>query len=179
MRESFLYFSFFKKIFEHRLKPKLQEDPFIKFYLPSLEEAIKKSRKAFIESRSFAFCEGCAKRGIKCCGESLEWKLSLAELILNLLLAERRGEVLYFNTERPEDCLFLGEKGCTLILVPLFCRNFFCEDLSKFLGKERLKKIQEAMEDEAVLSFKLGDYLNRNYLFKKEFLRDSLQNSTV
>lgn len=167
MRESFLYFSFFKKNFEHYLKPKLQEDPFIKLYLPSLEEAIKKSRNAFIESRSFAFCEVCGKKGIKCCGEGLEWKLSLAELTLNLLLAEKGGEVLYFNTERSKDCLFLGEKGCTLILVPLVCRNFFCEDLSKFLGKEKLKRIQAAMEDEAVLSFKLCDYLNRNYLFKK------------
>lgn len=167
MRESLNYFNSFKETFEKDLKPKLIKNSFLNFYLPLLNKAIEYSRKTFIETQSFSFCEKCAQSGIKCCGEGVEWKVSLAEFTLNLLLAEKKKKVLKLNTQRPEDCLFLEEKGCTLILVPLFCRNFFCEDLSKFLGIEKLKKIQKAMEDEAVLSFKLCDYLNRNYFFKK------------
>lgn len=167
MRESLLYFTHFKKLYEKNWKPILQKDSFLVSQIPLLEKAIEISRKAFIENQSFSFCKNCAQKGVKCCGEGLEWKVSLPEFILNLFLAERKGEVLSFNTKRLDDCLFLGDKGCNLILVPLFCRNFFCEELSNFLGKNRLKKIQTAMEEEAILSFKLCDYLNKNYFLKK------------
>ncbi len=167
MRESLKYFNFFKNLYEQNLRSKFQKDSFIISNLPYLEQAIEKTRKAFIENLSFSFCESCAKRGIKCCGEGIEWKLSISEFMLNLMLVERRNETLNFNIEKLEDCLFLGEKGCNLILVPLFCRNFFCEDLSRFLGKQKLRNIQQAMEDETVLSFKLSDYITRNYLLKE------------
>ncbi len=150
------------------LRPKLLEDPFLMEKLPLLEKAISKTRKAFEENGSFEFCAQCAAEGDKCCGIGLEWKVTPSEFFLNLLLCERKGKKLLYNLERPGDCLFLGENGCLLPMPPIFCRNFFCEKLSAFLGEERLKAIQNAMEDEANLSFVMCDYLVKNYLHIKE-----------
>ena len=163
-RESLKRFERLRSLYTS-LRPKLLKDPFLMEKLPLLEKAISKTRRAFEENGSFEFCAQCAAKGEKCCGLGLEWKVSPAEFFLNLLLCERKGKELSYNLERKEDCLFLGENGCLLPMPPLFCRNFFCEKLSDFLGEERLKAIQNAMEDEANLSFVMCEYLIKNYLF--------------
>ncbi|RKX61196.1 MAG: hypothetical protein DRP29_01080 [Thermodesulfobacteriota bacterium] len=164
--EGLKYFKKLQRIYEDKLKDKLLKDPYIKENLPKLIKAIQKTREAFIKNESFAFCKKCAESGEKCCEAGLEWKLSPAEFFLNLLILDYLNESFdLFNLDRPEDCLFLGENGCLLKLAPLFCRNFFCDKLSNFLGKKRLIEIQHAMEDEAILSFKLSNYLNQKYLF--------------
>ncbi len=162
--DSVKYFENLKNLYKNFFKEKLKKDSFIKEKLKSLIPAIEKSRRAFLETGSFSFCAKCANSGEKCCQAGLEWKLSAAEFFINLLLAEKLGVSIKFNLERPDDCLFLGENGCNLILTPLFCRNFFCDKLSKFLGYEKLIKIQQTMEDEANLSFELSDYINKKYL---------------
>lgn len=164
IHESLNYFKNLKGLYEKFFKEKLNEDDFIKERLLELFKAIENSRKAFIETGSFDFCARCARSGEKCCQAGLEWKLHKEEFFINLLLAEKKGLSIEFNLKRFEDCLFLGENGCNLILTPLFCRNFFCDKLSKFLGHKKLVKIQQTMEDEAVISFKLSDYINRKYL---------------
>ena len=162
--ESFYYFKNLKELYEKFFKEKLEKDTFLKETLPILLKAIDKSRKTFIETGSFSFCAQCARSGKKCCQAGLEWKLRKEEFLINLLLAEKRGQSIEFNLKNSNDCLFLGEKGCNLILTPLFCRNFFCDKLSNFLGHENLIRIQQTMEDEAVISFKLSDYINNKYL---------------
>lgn len=157
------YFDNIKAWYEINKKP-ISEDPFIKTFLPLLKEAVEYTRKVFIETGSFAFCAECAKAGEKCCGEGLEWKLSPAEFVLNLKLSEIYNLTLDLYSSKKGDCLFLGEKGCILFLPPLFCRNFFCLNLANFLGHIRLTRIQQVMENEAILSFRLSDYLNRTYL---------------
>ncbi len=165
-KESLKYFKGWEKIYKEELREKLWQDKNITEKLPFLKKAIEKTRQAFIETGSFSFCASCARRGVKCCQAGLEWVLSPAEFLINLMLAEDSNTKIEFNLEREEDCLFLGEKGCNLILTPIFCRNFFCPELSEFLGHEKLTKIQQAMEDEANLSFKLSDYITKNYILK-------------
>lgn len=162
--ESIKYFKNLEKLYQSFFREKLKEDNFITNTLESLLLAINNSKKIFIETGSFEFCAKCASTGEKCCQAGLEWKLSKSEFIINLLLAEKTGTFIKLNLERPEDCLFLGERGCSLILTPIFCRNFFCDKLSKYLGYEKLIKIQHTMEDEAVISFQLADYINKKYL---------------
>jgi hypothetical protein len=162
--ESIRYFKNLEELYKDFFREKLKKDTFIKEKLLLLLEAIEKTRDVFIKTGSFDFCARCAGSGEKCCQAGLEWKLSKGEFFINLLLFEEKGTSLKLNLERPEDCLFLGENGCSLILTPLFCRNFFCEKLSSFLGYEKLIKIQQTMEDEAKLSFELSDYINKKYL---------------
>ncbi len=164
LEESFRYFKNLEKLYNEFFREKFKKDTYIKEKLKILSSAIEKTRSAFIETGSFEFCARCAQSGEKCCQSGLEWKLKREEFFINLLLAEEKGVVLSFNLDRPEDCLFLGENGCILILTPLFCRNFFCDKLSSFLGYEKLIKIQQAMEDEARESFELSDYITRKYI---------------
>lgn len=163
--ESKAYFTYLKEVYELN-KSFFEKDLFIKDHLLLLKEAIERTKKVFMETGSFQYCAECAKAGKKCCSEGLEWKLSPAEFMLNLKFSELYGIPLEFEKSKKGDCLFLGERGCMLFLVPLFCRNFFCFDLSKFLGPSKLIKIQQTMEEEAVLSFKLCDYIKRT-LFQK------------
>lgn len=164
MNENYKYFFRLKNLYENFFKEKLKEHEFIDIKLDLLYRAIKNTKKVFEETGSFAFCAECAKSGEKCCSAGVELKLSPAEFFINLLLAEKMNYNFSFNLERSLDCLFLGESGCILILVPIFCRNFFCEKLSKFLGHKNLIKIQQTMEEEAILSFELADYINKKYL---------------
>ncbi|HAA84393.1 MAG: Uncharacterized protein XD67_0622 [Thermodesulfobacterium commune] len=166
MKESLAYFNHWFS-FYYEKKDLLIKDPFIQEKLELLKKAIEKSRQAFIEKGSFAFCSACANSGEKCCKAGLEWKLSPAEFLINLLLAETYSLPLAFNTSRKEDCLFLGEKGCSLILTPIFCRNFFCDKLVKHLGHANLTYIQQAMEEEATLGFIVANYITTKLLQKE------------
>ena len=161
--ESLTFFKAWEVLYEERLKSSLLKDEFVKANLDPLFKAIQHSKKVFKETGSFDFCARCAASGTKCCEAGLEWMLSPAEFLINLLLADEKGTKIEFNLERKEDCLFLGEKGCNLIYTPIFCRNFFCPELSDYLG-ERIKAIQHALEEEAVIGFKLGDHITKNYI---------------
>jgi len=166
--ESLTYFNEWQRIYEERLKSSLKKDSYISKHLPLLLKGIEKSRKAFEVTGSFSFCAKCASSGTKCCERGLEWMVSPAEFLLNLLLFEKTGKRLKLNIDRKTDCLFLGEKGCALIYTPIFCRNFFCPELSEFLGKEKLTFIQKEMEDEARLGFVLSDYITKKYILEAE-----------
>ncbi|QER41412.1 hypothetical protein F1847_01150 [Thermodesulfobacterium sp. TA1] len=166
MRESLAYFTRLIYYYNEN-KDLLKKDPFIQRKIPLLKEAIDKTRKAFVEKGSFAFCKACALSGEKCCKAGLEWKLSPAEFFLNLLLSEIYNLPFDFNTNREEDCLFLGEQGCVLILTPIFCRNFFCDKLAKHLGHQDLTYIQQTMEEEATIGFILADYINTKTLQRR------------
>ncbi len=164
INENYKYFFRLKTLYHNFFRKKLKEDNFITEKLDLLINAIKNTKKIFEDTGSFSFCAKCAQSGEKCCLAGVELKLGASEFFINLLLAEETKYDLLFNLERPLDCLFLGNSGCVLILVPIFCRNFFCEKLSKFLGHENLVKIQQTIEEEAVLSFQISDYINKKYL---------------
>ncbi len=166
MRDSLEYFSKLKDDLSKSLEGFLKEDKYFHEKLLKLKEAIYKTKRAYVETESFLFCKGCAEKGIICCGEGLEWKLSAEEFFLNLALFSLEGKTLSFGNPLKDHCLFLGDKGCVLILTPLFCRNFFCKELQNFLGREKLIYLQSVLEDEAVLTFELCEYLKKKELFQ-------------
>lgn len=166
MKESLEYFTRLKKDLSKPLNTLLREDKYFYEKLLKLREAISKTRNAYIETGSFLFCKECAEKGVICCGEGLEWKLSSEEFFLNLALSSLEGKFFSFEKPLKGCCLFLGEKGCILILPPLFCRNFFCRELQDFLGKEKLIYLQNVLEDEAYLTFELCEYLKRENYFE-------------
>ncbi|MFN3504616.1 MAG: hypothetical protein ACK4Y7_00200 [Caldimicrobium sp.] len=140
--------------------------PYFMEHLNALSLAILKTNKAFEEKGSFSFCKNCATSGTICCGDGLEWKLSPEEFFINLCLFKLKGKDFSLNNSNSNTCLFLGEKGCSLELVPLFCRNFFCTPLTQHLGLKNLAYIQQTMEDETKLSFTLCEYLKKNLICK-------------
>lgn len=161
MRESLSYFNRLRDIYLDRLELLLEEDEYFVEKISNLRVAINRTRSAYAERNSFEFCRACAERGIRCCGEGLEWKLSPEEFYINLFLCKIEGKELILKEPSPEECLFLGEGGCILILTPLFCRNFFCRELADFLGHEGLVHLQNVLQDEAELTFELCEYLKR------------------
>lgn len=165
MRESWIYFTKLKEKIDPLVEDFLK-DSFFKKALEELFSAIEKSNKAFKEKGAFSFCKACAESGITCCGEDLEWKLSPEEFFLNLCLFSQKGESFPLTPNSSTNCLFLGKEGCFLKLVPLFCRNFFCTPLTQHLGKKNLIYIQQTLEEEVILSFKLCEYVKKklNYL---------------
>lgn len=161
MRESLLYFRNLEKAYLPLVDRLMREKPSFLAQLEALNRALMHSKEAFREKKSFAFCADCAKKGIKCCSRDLEWKLRAEEFFLNLCLFKLNGETLILQERSTEDCLFLGEKGCILKLTPLFCRNFFCRELSEFLGRDNLIYLQNILEKEVVLSFNLCEEVKK------------------
>ncbi|MCS7150133.1 MAG: hypothetical protein N2Z40_07830 [Caldimicrobium sp.] len=159
MREGFLYFTNLRLTFEPIVSKLLREDHILSERLRDLQNALEISKEAFIKSNTLVFCESCAERGAKCCGEGLEWKLRPEEFFLNLCLFELKGKSLMLEGFLEGDCLFLGKSGCKLELAPLICRNFFCSDLAEFIGLKGLINIQNALENETRLSFELCQYV--------------------
>jgi hypothetical protein len=159
--DSLFYFLSLKKEYEERIRPKLQTDEEMVRSLAELESALAQANSAFETTGSFAYCAECARRGVVCCGEGLEWKLSEEEFFLNLALLERQRKSLDLENSLPKRCLFLGKRGCKLLMPPLFCRNFFCTNLQDFLGQARLIFVQNAMGAAVYLSFQLGEKLKQ------------------
>lgn len=163
MRDSILYFKRLKEFYGQYMESFLEKDSFFREKALQLREAIFKTKKAYIEHGSFEFCRVCAQKGVRCCGEGLEWKLRPEEFFINLYLLRLEERDLKLEDRRAQDCLFLGEFGCILILTPLFCRNFFCKELSEFLGHKGLVYLQNVIQDEAELTFKLCEYLKKKF----------------
>ena len=159
--DSLFYFLSLKKEYEERIRPKLQTDEEMVRGLAELESALAQANSAFETTGSFAYCAECARQGVVCCGEGLEWKLSKEEFFLNLALLERQKKSLDLENSLPKRCLFLGERGCKLPMPPLFCRNFFCTNLQDFLGQARLVFVQNAMGAAVYLSFQLCEKLKQ------------------
>jgi hypothetical protein len=159
--DSLFYFLSLKKEYEERIRLKLQTDEEMVRSLAELESALAQANSAFETTGSFAYCAECARQGVVCCGEGLEWKLSKEEFFLNLALLERQRKSLDLENSLPKRCLFLGKRGCKLLMPPLFCRNFFCTNLQDFLGQARLIFIQNAMGAAVYLSFQLGEKLKQ------------------
>ncbi|MFN4196836.1 MAG: hypothetical protein ACK4FM_02380 [Caldimicrobium sp.] len=157
-RESWYYFKNLKETMDPFVEKFLKIPSFLE-QIKSLKLAILKTNKALEETGSFSFCKNCATKGTICCGEGLEWKLSPEEFFINLCLFKLKEKELYLENPTSETCLFLGQQGCSLELVPLFCRNFFCTPLSQHLGLKNLTYIQQSMEEEAILSFNISEYL--------------------
>ncbi len=157
MKESLLHFQKLLEKYQRWVKPWLNTEENLKEQIYQLKEMLRLVEKAFSETGSFSFCAKCAKSGVICCGEGLEWKLSEEEFYLNLFLLDLEEKNLELTLPFSRSCLFLGPAGCSLPLPPLFCRNFFCTELQEFLGRKNLILLQNVLGPQTVLSFKLSE----------------------
>ena len=70
-----------------------------------------------------ALCTACASRPDGgCCSAYMADNVDAVLLLINLLLG---GEVRPVGTD-PAGCRFLGERGCVLLIKPIFCLNYNC-----------------------------------------------------
>ena len=70
-----------------------------------------------------ALCTACASRPDGgCCSAYMADNVDAVLLLINLLLG---GDVRPVGTD-PAGCRFLGERGCVLLIKPIFCLNYNC-----------------------------------------------------
>ena len=68
-------------------------------------------------------CSACASRTDGgCCSAYMADNVDAVLLLINLLLG---GDVRPVGTD-PANCRFLGERGCVLLIKPIFCLNYNC-----------------------------------------------------
>ncbi|MEA2084019.1 MAG: hypothetical protein U9O82_07235 [Thermodesulfobacteriota bacterium] len=96
------------------------------------------------QMRSMGMFELCGTCGSGpdggCCSAEMANESDAVLLFMNMLLdcevAIRRDDDF--------ECCFLGERGCTLILKPIFCLNYNCEKIMVGSQKEDLAKLETA-----------------------------------
>ncbi len=163
-QESLKYFTKIYNLYISELFPLFKKDFTLVTLRNELYLASEYTKFVFKNTGSFKFCARCGRETGGCCQIGLEWQIKPEEFLINLWLFSDEEKV-NFQLERtfPDKCLFLGFNGCKLITPPVFCRNFFCEELKDFLGEEKLKLIQKEMGKESELLFKACEHIINNY----------------
>ncbi len=131
----------------------LQRDATLRELLSRHQEAFRYVQETMRQIGAESFCARCGREGASCCGEDMELHSDEALLLANLLC----GVSLPTKRTFPKGCFFLGDEGCLLRIRPLICRNFICPELSAYLGLEKVKLLQESLEEEARALFLLEE----------------------
>ena len=85
-----------------------------------------------------ALCTACASRPDGgCCSAYMADNVDAVLLLINLLLG---GEVRPVGTD-PAGCRFLGERGCVLLIKPIFCLNYNCQHILLGSSKANLQSL--------------------------------------
>ena len=92
----------------------------------ALDELREHAEALAAHMRSLDFgtlCTACASRPDGgCCSAYMADNVDAVLLLINLLLG---GDVRPVGTD-PAGCRFLGERGCVLLIKPIFCLNYNC-----------------------------------------------------
>ena len=92
----------------------------------ALDELREHAEALAAHMRSLDFgtlCTACASRPDGgCCSAYMADNVDAVLLLINLLLG---GDVRPVGTD-PANCRFLGERGCVLLIKPIFCLNYNC-----------------------------------------------------
>jgi len=139
------------KDFFYRYQEALARDETLNTLLERYRKAFEDTQAAFVRAGIDRLCAECGKTTKVCCGLGMELYCEDALLVLNLYLGYK------FPEKRLKDhwCFFLREDGCSLLVRPLLCRNFFCDELQESLPHEELVRVQEALGPEAEVLFAL------------------------
>lgn len=122
--------------------------------LETAQKAVLKSQKIYREFGINEICRRCdEEEGGSCCGVGIEVHYREPILIANLL----EGISLPSYRLDEKSCYFLGREGCVLFFRHTLCVNFLCKRLYERLGTEKIICLQEAVEDEIKLTFRLCD----------------------
>ncbi len=117
--------------------------------LKELERAIEDTWSYMREIGVTEICRRCAVETGSCCKEWVEDEVDDVMIVMNLLMGVKIPEKRY----REGFCYFLSENGCVLKVRPTICVNFLCEKITKAIGFEREKRLQEIAGRELELGF--------------------------
>lgn len=104
-----------------------------------------------------AGCSLCAAQTGSCCFQEVETWYDTMLLFINLLL----GADLPGSRPIPDQCAFLGLKGCGLRARYSFCLNYFCPGLKTRLGPIPVQAAMAAVGEELAAGWQLEQSLYR------------------
>ncbi len=134
----------------------IMADAHIRKLLRAYKTAIDGTNRLFITTGVVEACSECASKSHgSCCFAGMEENYELVLLLINLLM----GCDLPCKADFPEQCLFVGERGCKLYARYSFCVNFFCPRLEKSLGTAEMEEILIAIGDELYKGWELEQAL--------------------
>ncbi len=105
------------------------------------------------ESGLISICARCAAHnpGGSCCGRGIEEWYEVTTLLFNLIL----GREIITDPPGPEDCLFLGPRGCRLWARHHFCVNYLCHRVPENLPEKDVQHLQAQAGRELFLCWQL------------------------
>lgn len=87
------------------------------------------------------FCTACGARPEGgCCSAEMANETDAILILMNMLL----GQEVARQREDGLECMFLGSRGCSLFLKPIFCLNYNCTKIKHGLSPAELSKLERA-----------------------------------
>ncbi|HHD56820.1 MAG TPA: hypothetical protein ENK89_03985 [Desulfobulbaceae bacterium] len=87
-----------------------------------------------------SLCCSCAgEAGGGCCSGYMEANSDVLLLLMNRLY----GVTVARQHNRAEDCCFLGSRGCTLPVKPMFCLNYNCSHIPDQATAAEMKTLEQ------------------------------------
>ncbi|WP_048084434.1 hypothetical protein [Archaeoglobus profundus] len=121
----------------------------VKDDLKKLERAIEETWSYMKEIGVNEICKKCAEETGSCCKEWVEDEVDDVMIVMNMLMGVKMPEKRF----KEGFCYFLSENGCILKVRPTICVNFLCDKITKTIGFENEKKLQEIAGRELELGF--------------------------
>ena len=125
--------------------------------LHQYDSAIENTQETMRLAGVAAACGLCAERTGSCCFEEVETWYDPMLLLINLLL----NDELPRSRQIPNQCLFLGEKGCRLRARYAFCLNYFCPTLKTRLSSDAMGLTMAVVGQELAAGWELEQALYR------------------
>lgn len=101
------------------------------------ERALQEQMQAMAMGQT---CTLCATRaGGGCCSRYMAGENDVLQLLMNLLA----DVPVALQRDDDNECCFLGERGCILLLKPLFCLNYNCSHIKEKAGCTTLQLLEQ------------------------------------
>ena len=130
----------------------LLQDPIIAILIEKYKKAIDATGNLFKKIGVIDACHICAQKNHgSCCFEGMENNYTPVLLLINMLM----GVELPHKREHQSHCFFVGSGGCKLMARYHFCVNYFCPDLEKAMGKDKLNSLLTVVGEEIFAGWEL------------------------
>ncbi len=85
-------------------------------------------------------CSACAaKPSGGCCSSYMAANTDAVLLLINLLI----GSEVSIQHNNDIECCFLGSKGCTLVIKPIFCLNYNCSHIKNAASTAQMALLEQ------------------------------------
>ena len=128
------------KALYYRYGEEMSNDNGLMMLMEDYRKAIVKSHELMEEIGIIEKCTECAKneKAGSCCFQGVEEWYDHLLLLINLML----GVEITTDHDISGGCLFVGEKGCTLLARHAFCVNYICLSIKDFLKNSQRDKFK-------------------------------------